>query len=456
MRPIILSVAAILTAACCGNPKTGQADVNLDNLAPALEYPLVQKEEMLDMFLKYVAVESGSEIPAPGDTAYPMTPGQIEMAGLLKSDAEALGADVTMTEWNYVYVDVPSNIDKDVPVLGFTCHLDYSPEAPGKGIRPTVITYEGGDIQLADGSVISPENPDGKDLPGLVGKTIIHTDGTSLLGGDDKNGCTILMSLLKTVLQPDVKHGRIQFVFCPNEDIGMAQLKIDTLLFNPDILFDVDGAGGSQIMASNFTARGMTVKFIGHPAHPAEAKAQHMGDALAAAATFIADVPVEYRPERTDGKAGYIHHYQLDTLHEQKGVNYIVMSRIRYFDKNEGKLFDDIVKGSMERVSRDFPYVRTEVLFDGIQYDNVEYSMHPASRNVIARAAARSGNEVDFIAERGGTTAAMFTTRSLKGGMGIFSGQHNDHSVHEYSCLEEMMDAYLLLLYAVDEVTQLD
>lgn len=456
MRPIILSVAAILTAACCGNPKTGQADVNLDNLAPALEYPLVQKEEMLDMFLKYVAVESGSEIPAPGDTAYPMTPGQIEMARLLKSDAEALGADVTMTEWNYVYVDVPSNIDKDVPVLGFTCHLDYSPEAPGKGIRPTVITYEGGDIQLADGSVISPENPDGKDLPGLVGKTIIHTDGTSLLGGDDKNGCTILMSLLKTVLQPDVKHGRIQFVFCPNEDIGMAQLKIDTLLFNPDILFDVDGAGGSQIMASNFTARGMTVKFIGHPAHPAEAKAQHMGDALAAAATFIADVPVEYRPERTDGKAGYIHHYQLDTLHEQKGVNYIVMSRIRYFDKNEGKLFDDIVKGSMERVSRDFPYVRTEVLFDGIQYDNVEYSMHPASRNVIARAAARSGNEVDFIAERGGTTAAMFTTRSLKGGMGIFSGQHNDHSVHEYSCLEEMMDAYLLLLYAVDEVTQLD
>lgn len=456
MRPIILSVAAILTAACCGNPKTGQADVNLDNLAPALEYPLVQKEEMLDMFLKYVAVESGSEIPAPGDTAYPMTPGQIEMARLLKSDAEALGADVTMTEWNYVYVDVPSNIDKDVPVLGFTCHLDYSPEAPGKGIRPTVITYEGGDIQLADGSVISPENPDGKDLPGLVGKTIIHTDGTSLLGGDDKNGCTILMSLLKTVLQPDVKHGRIQFVFCPNEDIGMAQLKIDTLLFNPDILFDVDGAGGSQIMASNFTARGMTVKFIGHPAHPAEAKAQHMGDALAAAATFIADVPVEYRPERTDGKAGYIHHYQLDTLHEQKGVNYIVMSRIRYFDKNEGKLFDDIVKGSMERVGRDFPYVRTEVLFDGIQYDNVEYSMHPASRNVIARAAARSGNEVDFIAERGGTTAAMFTTRSLKGGMGIFSGQHNDHSVHEYSCLEEMMDAYLLLLYAVDEVTQLD
>ncbi|OUN73764.1 tripeptide aminopeptidase PepT [Barnesiella sp. An55] len=454
MRRTVLSAAAFLMLVGGGIAKAQSQAIDLDNLAPALKYPTVQKQEMLEMFLKYVAVESGSEIPAPGDTAYPITPGQIEMARLLKADAEAMGANVTLTEWHYVYVDVPSNIDKEVPTLGFSCHLDYSPEAPGKGIKPQVITYQGDDIKLADGSVISPNKPDGKDLPALVGKTLIHTDGRSLLGGDDKNGCTILMSLLKTVLNPAVKHGHIQFVFCPNEDIGMAQLKIDTTLFNPDILFDVDGTGGNQIMASNFTARGLTVKFIGHPAHPAEAKAQQMGDALAAAATFIADVPIKYRPEHTDGKAGYIHHYQIDQ--DPNGVNYTVMSRIRYFDKSEGELFDHIIKESMTKVHRDFPYVKTEVLFDGIQYDNVEYSMHPASHNVIARAAARAGQEVNFVAERGGTTAAMFTTRSLKGGMGIFAGQHNDHSVHEYSCLEEMMDAYTLLLYAVDEVSQIE
>ncbi len=455
MKPTILSVAIFLLFVSCNNPKP-QSSTIIDNLSPALEYPIIQKQDMLDMFLKYVTIESGSKRPGPGDTIYPITPGQIEMAQQLKTDAEKYGANVTMSGWYYVYIDVPSNIDKDVPILGFSCHLDYSPEAPGTGIKPQVVTYQGGDIQLADGSVISPKNPDGKDLPELIGKTLIHTDGKTLLGGDDKNGCTILMSLLKTILNPDVKHGRIQFVFCPNEDIGMAQLKIDTTLFNPDILFDVDGSGGKQIMASNFTARGLSVKFIGHPAHPAEAKAMQMGDALAAAATYIANVPLKYRPERTEGKDGYIHHYQMDTLQDQNGVNYIVMSRIRYFDKNEGELFDNIIKESMEKVGRDFPYVKTEVLFDDIQYDNVEYSMHPASHNVIARAAARTGLDVNFEAVRGGTTAAMFTTKSLKGGMSIFSGQHNDHSVHEYSCLEEMMDAYMLLLYAVDEVTQIE
>lgn len=456
LKHSIIYAVAVIAAAGCGQPDSQTKGDNQANLSPALEYTMIQEQEMLDMLLRYISIESGSQIPAPGDTSYPITKGQIHMAELLKADAEALGADVNMSEWYYVYVDIPSNIDKEIPVIGFSCHMDYSPEAPGTGIRPQVITYGGGDIKLADGSVISPENPDGKDLPGLTGKTLIHTDGRTLLGGDDKNGCTILMSLIKTVMDPDVKHGPIQIVFCPNEDIGMAQMKIDTTYFNPDILFDVDGSGGKNIMASNFTARGLTVKFIGHPAHPAEAKAQHMGDALAAAATYIADVPLEYRPERTEGKEGYIHHYQIDTINDSNGTNYIVMSRVRYFDKEEGKLFDRIISSSLEKVHRDFPYVMTEILYDGIQYDNVEYSMHPSSHYVISRAAARSGIDVEFVAERGGTTAAMFTTRSLKGGMGIFSGQHNDHSPHEYTCLEEMYDSYILLLHAVDEVAHLD
>lgn len=457
MKPIILlSATVLLVAACYGNPKTKvpPTTVNLDNLSPALEYPTVPKEEMLNMLLDYIAIESRSEYLKAGDTSYPITRGQIQMAKRLKDEAEALGANTTMTEHYYVYVDVPSNIDKDVPVLGFSCHLDYSPEVPGYGIKPQVTVYQGGDIKLDDGSVISPDNPDGKDLPGLIGKTLIHTDGRTLLGGDDKNGCAILMSVLKTTLNPSVKHGRIQFVFCPNEDIGQAQREIDTSLFNPDILFDLDGMGGKDITASNFTARGLSVRFTGHPAHPSEAKAQNMGDPLAAAATYIASVPLEYRPERTEGKEGYIHHYQLDTLEDSN--NYCVTSRIRYFDKVEGELFNDIITNSLKKVNEAFPAVKTQIISDVIQYDNVEYSMHPASREVIMRAAARSGLDVNFTAERGGTTAAMFAAKSLKGGMCIFSGQHNCHSLHEYSCLEEMMDAYTLLLHVADEVSRME
>ena len=434
-----------------GVPEKQNETTDLSNLAPPLDIPMVQKQEMLERFLRYVAIESGSEDTSDG--SYPMTDGQMEMARLLKTDIEALGIDATLTEWGYVYAEIPSNIDADVPVLGISCHLDFTPEVSGKGIKPTVITYNGGDIKLPNGDVISPSAPNGADLPGLIGKTLIHSDGTTLLGADDKNGCTISMSVLKTALNPSFKHGRIQFVFCPNEDIGKAAERIDTMLFNPIILFDVDGSGGHEVITSNFTARGMKVQFIGNDIHASVAKKQKFGDALAAASTYIASVPLKYRPERTEGLEGYIHHWNLtNNPYHQKDTVY---SRIRYFDSNEGVLFDKIINESLEMVQKEFPNVKVDVIWDEKQYDNVAYSMYPASMQLIERAAARCGQTLEFKPERGGTTAAMFTAKGLKGGMCIFSGQHNCHDVHEYSCLEEMMDAYKLLLHAIDEVTYL-
>lgn len=430
-------------AEVCGN----QSD-NTSQL-PMSEKDLVSADEMLSLLLKYIHIESGSK--ETDDGSYPMTPGQMEMARLLKKDAEALGLKAILSEWGYVYIDIPSNAGESVPVLGVSCHLDFTPEAPGIGIHPIVTKYTGGDLLLPDGSVISPSNPDGAELPALVGKTIIHTDGKTLLGGDDKNGCAIVMSLLKTLVNPACKHGRIQVAFCPNEDIGMAAEKIDTTLFNPDILFDIDGMGGRDIAASNFTARGMKVKFIGHEAHASEAKKQKLGDALAASAAYISSVPVKYRPENSEGMEGYIHHWGLSN----EGFDYTVSSRIRYFDSNEGALFDNIIQQSLEKVRADYPNVRVEVIWDEIQYDNVANTMFPASRQIVERAADRCNLAVDFISERGGTTAAMFTAKGLKGGMCIFSGQHNCHKVHEYSCLEEMMDSYYLMLCIVDEVSKL-
>ena len=442
---LILLLAVIGCGTISKTPASSTVGLNLDNLAPALdESILVQKQEMLNLLLKYLSVESGSA----GMDGYPMTDGQRQMAALLRADAEALGATATLTEWGYVYVDVPSNIEADVPVVGVSCHLDYTPEAPGKGIKPSVLVYDGGDIRLVDGSVISPSNPDGADLPELTGKTLVVSDGTTLLGADDKNGCSISMSVLRTLLNPAFKHGRVQFVWAPNEDIGMAAEKIDTSLFNPDILFDVDGMGGHEVITSNFTARGMEVKFIGHYAHASEAKKQKYGDALAALSTYIANVPLKYRPENTEGSQGYIHHFQ----QKNEGIDYVVSSRIRYFDENEGETFDRIINESLDKVRKEFPNVRTEVIWDERQYDNVAYSMYPGSQEIIARAAARSHQTIEFKAERAGTTAAMFVTKGLKGGLCLFSGQHNCHSVHEYACLEEMMDAYTLLLYAIDEV----
>ena len=464
-RIIILIAAALMTLCCTNTPKITEfvtPEINLDNLAPALEYMTVDKQEMLDLLLKYIAVNSGSIDPNEG---YPMTPGQEEMALLLKSDAEALGAKVFLSEWQYVYIDVPSNLDHEVPVLGISCHLDYNTETYGANVKwvdlppihPIVLEYKGGDIEQAPGRFIKVESVEGRDLPGLVGKTLIHTDGTTVLSGDDKNGCAIVMSLLKTILQDGVKHGRIQIVIAPNEDIGAAALKIDSQYFNPDILFDVDGGGGNEIMASNFTARGLNVEFIGHDAYPGEAKAQKLGDAFAAYCEYVASVPLMNRPERTEGYEGYIHPYEckeekVEDVDGNQQKKYTVKSRIRFFDPKEGEHFDALIKEALKKVADDYPNVTINVVFDDTQYENVAVTMNPLSYSVLGRAAARTGQEIKFTSVRAGTTAAMFAAKGLSAGMCLFSGQHNDHTPKEYSCLEEMMDAYHLLLYAVDEV----
>lgn len=470
MKKFFILIAIAVMSACFGttysNAQTTEVivpEVNLKNLAPALEYKTVDKQEMLNLLLKYLAVNSGSIDTNEG---YPMTPGQEEMARLLKSDAEALGAKVTLSEWNYVYIDIPSNLDYNVPVLGISCHLDYNTETYGANItwdklpeiHPIVIEYKGGDIEQAPGRFIKVDSVEGKDLPKLIGTTIVHTDGTTVLGGDDKNGCAIVMSLLRTILQEGVKHGRVQIVIAPNEDIGAAALKIDSQYFNPDILFDVDGGGGNEIMASNFTARGLNVEFLGHDAYPGEAKAQKLGDAYAASSAFTASIPLKYRPERTDGFEGYIHPYEakeekIEDADGNQQKKYTVKSRIRFFDPEEGKLFDALIKESLKKVAEDHPNVTIKVVFDDIQYENVALTMNPASYSVLGRAAARTGQDIKFTSVRAGTTAAMFAAKGLSAGMCLFSGQHNDHTPKEYTCLEEMMDAYKLLLHAIDEVS---
>lgn len=441
-------------------------EINLEHLAPALDYQMVDKQEMLDLLLKYLAINSGSIDPQ--DNTYPMTPGQEVMAALLKKDAEELSAKVVLTPWQYVYVDIPSNIEKDVPVIGVSCHLDFNTETYGANItykdipdvHPIVIEYKGGDIKQSEDRFIRVDSEEGADLPKLIGHTLIHTDGTTVLGGDDKNGCAIAMSLIKTLLQKNVKHGRVLFVFAPNEDIGAASLQIDSAYFNPDILIDVDGQGGSKIMAANFTAKAFNVDFIGHNAYPGDAKKLKLGDALAAASTYLASVPLKYRPERTEGYEGYIHPFEMreQSITDANGKRqkkYTVNTRIRYFDPEEGALFDKILRDALDKVSKDFPHVSYNIIYDDKQYDNVALTMNPLSYTVLGRAAARTGQQIKFVSERAGTTAAMFATRGLQAGVCLFSGQHNDHTVCEFSSLEEMMDAYYLLLYTIDEVSQL-
>lgn len=389
-------------------------------------YPDVQKE-MLSTLIKYTSIDSQSAEDSV------VTAGQRVMALQLKTDVEeavtrsnARNVKVTLSPENYLYVTIPANIKYVCPTLGISCHLDVTPEAQGGVIVPIV---------------------DEKD-----GDVILRTDGSTLLGADDKCGCTIAIQLIRKLLaDKNIKHGVVMFAFCPNEDVGRAAEGIDSSIFSPDILFDIDGEGGCQVTKSNFTARGFNVKFIGRDAHPGMAKAMKYGDATAAAATFIAAVPVEHRPENTDGLQGYIHPWSF----EKSGSDVTVLTRIRYFDKEEGIRFDKIMNDALNKIAKDFPNVEVKILYDDLQYENVAYTLHPKAQELVTDAARSLGCKIVFIDERGGTTASMFAAKGLKGGMGVFSGQHNIHSTREYANLREMEDAYLLILDIIKRVPTL-
>lgn len=384
-------------------------------------------QQMLSTFLNYAAIDSQS---AEDST---ITHGQQIMAARLKADVEeavnatkAKNIGVVLSNSNYIYVNIPSNVKTPCPSLGISCHLDVTPEAPGGVIKPIV---------------------DSKD-----GRVIVRTDGSTLLGADDKCGCTIAIQLIRTLLtDKKIKHGDVMFAFCPNEDVGRAAEGIEPELFSPDILFDLDAPGGSDVTQSNFTARAFNVRFLGHDAHPGDAKALNYGDATAAAATFIASVPLEHRPENTEGLQGYIHPWSF----EKTGSDVTVLTRIRYFDKNEGEKFNRIVNDAVDNIRRDFPNVKVEILNRDLQYENIAYTVHPKARRLVEEAAESMGKAITFVDERGGTTAAMFAAKGLKGGMGIFTGQHDIHSTHEYADLQEMEDAYRLMLDIIQRTTTL-
>lgn len=193
------------------------------------------------------------------------------------------------------------------------------------------------------------------------------------------------------------------------------------------------------------------MKFIGRDAHPGDAKSQKLGDATAAAAAYISYFPVECRPENSEGTQGYIHPWSF----EKDGVNVTVQTRVRYFDKSEGELFDRMLAGAIDDVERKFPNVKVEVLYDDLQYENVEYTLHPQAQTLVEKAAAKIGKKIKFGDERGGTTASMFAAKGLKGGMCVFTGQHNIHSTREYADLQEMEEAYRLMLEVIKSVADL-
>ena len=415
------------------------------------------KESYVLRFVNYARINSQST-DGVDVTAFPLSLGQRQMAKLVEQDLLKLAKNnkslqVVRSEREYVYAKLPATTKRKLPSIMLMAHLDITPEAPGGNIKPIVHrNYQGGDIVLPSGVVLSPESPQGKHLKECIGKTIITSDGNTLLGADDKTGCTVLVSLICNLLYgKPFEHGDLYFVFSQNEDIGRAADGFETKYVggNPDVVIDVDGGDPHAFSVENFIAAMRIYTFHGKSAHPGEGYANKYGDALTAASYFVGQIPPYKHPSVSRGKQGYIHCYDISHPKDSAGKvisdDYLVKVRLRYFDKLEGDTLRQMLDSAEGKTIDAFPFVKVEASAEILQYENVAYTMYPTLPDIIKKAYASLGKKVSPRSERGGTTSAMIAAKGLRGGACLFSGQQAEHSIYEWTCVEDMMDMTKIL-----------
>lgn len=420
--------------------------------------------KMKNRFLNYARISSQSVDTADME-AFPMTEGQTRMAGYLENELKEIckGSDAVITRSadQYVYVKIPSNMKgKSVPSVMFMAHLDVTPEAPGQNIKPIVHeNYDGGNIQLPAGIVLSPETPQGAHLKNCKGMTIITSDGSTLLGADDKAGVTILVGLAELLVKnKKIKHGDVYMVFSQNEDIGRAAYRFESKYVDgsPDIVIDVDGNMPDRFSVENFTASMITYRFRGHDAHPGEGFVNKYGDALTAASYFIGQIDPAKHPSASKDKQGYIHCYSMvhptDEAGKEISEDYLVKVRLRYFDKNEGDTLRQMLRDAERLAAEAYPFVKVEAGQETVQYENIAYTMYPGTADLIVKSAASAGMTMSPSSERGGTTSAMMAAKGLRGGPCIYSAQQAAHSVYEWVCVEDMVKMVLVTTDIVKNV----
>lgn len=436
------------------NSKKKQQEILSSLLSSQELYSLdtLLKESCVLRFVNYARINSQST-EGEDVTAFPLSMGQRQMARLVEQDLLKMAKNnkslqVVRSEREYVYAKLPATTKRKLPSIMLMAHLDITPEAPGGNIKPIVHrNYQGGDIVLSSGVVLSPESPQGKHLKECIGKTIITSDGNTLLGADDKTGCTVLVSLICNLLYgKPFEHGDLYFVFSQNEDIGRAADGFETKYVggNPDVVIDVDGDDPHAFSVENFTAAMRIYTFHGKSAHPGEGYANKYGDALTAASYFVGQIPPYKHPSVSRGKQGYIHCYDISHPKDSTGKvisdDYLVKVRLRYFDKLEGDTLRQMLDSAEGKTIDAFPFVKVEASAEILQYENVAYTMYPTLPDIIKKAYASLGKKVSPRSERGGTTSAMIAAKGLRGGACLFSGQQAEHSIYEWTCVEDMMD----------------
>lgn len=395
----------------------------------------INRQRLLDRFLRYVRVGTPAD---PSSNAYPSSESQRELGRLLASELQEMSIeDAHQDEHALVWGTVPATDGGASPTVALVAHVDTSPEAPGTAVDPQVIeSYAGGDIELPSGVMIRADEC--AELKELIGKTLVTTDGTTLLGGDDKAGVAIIMELAHTLIEnPHLQHGPVRVLFTCDEEIGRGTDKIDLQKLDATVAYTLDGGGAGVIDVETFSADAATVRFTGHNIHPAIAKGR-MVNALRAVSDFVTALPRDHMtPETTDERDGFIHPYGISGGVGEASVELI----LRSFETEDLSQYADLIRKTAEQVAQSIPGMRVEVNVRR-QYRNLREGLSklPESIALAQSAYDNLGREWSTAIIRGGTDGSQLTEKGLPT-PNLSSGQHNIHAVTEFACLDEMVEA---------------
>ena len=410
---------------------------------------MIDKQHITNRFIKYVTIDTESD---PNNPAFPSTEKQWDLAKVLVEELKEIGMkEVDLDDNCYIMATLPSNLDYEVPTIGFVAHIDTSPDFTGKDVKPQIIeNYQGNVIVLNEEKniVLSPDYFE--DLLQYKGQTLITTDGTTLLGADDKAGVTEIVTAMEYLIQhPEIKHGKIRICFTPDEEVGKGAHLFDVAKFGAEWAYTMDGSQIGELEYENFNAAGAKVTITGKIVHPGYAKGK-MINSLLIANEYIAALPTNEVPEKTEGYEGFFHLHDVNGNVEETVLEYIVRDHdLDLFEKR---------KDLMQKIASDFnKKYNQEVIKVTLkdQYFNMKEKITPVMHIVdIAEEVMKDLGITPLIkAIRGGTDGSQLSYKGLPC-PNIFAGGHNFHGRYEYVPVESMIKATEVVVGIAEKVSK--
>ncbi len=390
-------------------------------------------DTVLDRFLRYAVIDTQSD---PASSSQPSTEKQKNLGRLLESELKALGLeDAHMDEHGNVYATIPATSSKQVPAICFCSHMDTAPDFSGAHVKPQILrNYQGGDILLSGDSSRVIRMAEHPDLADQIGHDIITTDGTTLLGADDKAGIAEIMTAAAALMaDPSIPHGPVKILFTTDEEIGRGADKVDLKKLSADFGYTMDGGRVGEVENETFSADGVVIEISGVAIHPGTAK-DAMENAIKIAAAIISRLPKDMAPETTEGRQGFIHPVGLSGTMESARISFI----LRDFTEEGLRKKEALLRAITQEAMRDYP--RSSFTFTVTeQYRNMKEVLdrHPQVMDNLTEAVRRAGLQPVAASVRGGTDGSRLSFMGLPC-PNIYTGGHAYHSPLEWVSVQDM------------------